>query len=120
MQNQTVVGAVLKVLCECEGLSSNRQIAKRVGCSHTTVGDLFNGNRKLTPEMASRLEQAHLGSAAEWTKLSTIDEARTHVKTDDGNKKVEVTVKYKGWFWKNAIASTIASLFVAWLLAVLS
>ena len=116
MQNQTVVGAVLKVLCEREGLSSNRQIAKRVGCSHTTIGDLFNGNRKLTRAMASRLEQAHLGSAAEWTKLSTTDEWRKH----DGNKKVEVTVKYKGWFWKNAIASTIASLFVAWLLAVLS
>ena len=137
MQAETVVGTVLKLYGQQEGLSSNRKIAGRVGCSHTTIDEVVNGKRKLSQPMASRLERANLGSAAEWLVWSTIDKvADTSVDlgagqpavTVNGDLKIEVKVavkpqaggfrdrKWKSTFWKSVIASIIGGLIVMWVL----
>ena len=138
MQVETVVGAMLKLYGQQEGLSSNRKIAGRVGCSRTTIDQVVNGKRKLSQQMAFRLEQANLGSAAEWLVWSTIDKAAdTRVSlgragqpavTVYGDVKVELNLemeprtrgvrdrKWKSTFWKSVIASIIGGLTVMWIL----
>ena len=66
MKNPPHPGSV--VLCECIeplGLTIT-QAAAALGVTRTTLSELVNGKRGISPEMAIRLAQVFCGSAQSW------------------------------------------------------
>jgi len=66
MKNPPHPGCV--VLCECIeplGLTITRA-ARALGVKRTTLSELVNGKRGISPEMAIRLSQVFGGSAESW------------------------------------------------------
>ena len=66
MKNPPHPGSV--VLCECIeplGLTIT-DVAQALGVTRTTLSELVNGKRGISPEMAIRLSQVFGGSAQSW------------------------------------------------------
>jgi addiction module HigA family antidote len=77
MKNPPHPGSV--VLCECiEPLGITiTQAAQALGVTRTTLSELVNGRRGISPEMAIRLSQVFGGSAQSWiTQQAHYDLAR--------------------------------------------
>lgn len=73
-------GVVLRQCIEPLGLTVTAA-AKALGVTRTTLSELVNGKRGISPEMAVRLSQAFGGSAVSWlTQQAQYDLA--HVRAD--------------------------------------
>ncbi|MGB5987375.1 MAG: HigA family addiction module antitoxin [Desulfobacterales bacterium] len=66
MHNPPHPGEAIRQLClEPLGLSVT-EAARGLGVSRTTISELINGRRGISPEMAIRLSKAFGGSAESW------------------------------------------------------
>jgi len=71
-------GFVLRQCIEPFGLTITRA-ATALGVTRTTLSELVNGKRGISPEMAVRLAQVFGGSAASWlTQQAHYDLAQVH------------------------------------------
>ena len=77
-------GFVFRQCIEPSGLTIT-QVAAALGVTRTTLSELINGKRGISPEMAIRLSKIFGGSAASWLAqqahydLALIDETRVKV-----------------------------------------
>lgn len=91
MHNPPHPGEVIKELCvEPLGLTVT-DAAKGLGVSRTSLSELLNGRRGVSPEMAIRLSVAFGGSAESWvTQQAQYDLWKAMKKADKIKRQVRV------------------------------
>lgn len=80
----TPPGATIKELLEERGMTQN-EFSKRMGMSEKQISQLMNGDVRVTPDMAEKLELVLGVSANFWNKLESIYQKKL-VKVKQENK----------------------------------